>query len=473
MPGSPGAAPRYRPRAPTNPLKEQVEENLDALFRDWDSRFRKDHGPLHPRLRMLFEEYLKCGDPHFGFLRLRCPDCGEEKILPFSCKSRGLCPSCAKKRVLLWAERMAGEVLPAVPYAGLVFTIPKMLRLYFLWDRSLYSDLCREAYAATREFLQDHFPSIEDAVPAMVISPQSFGSLLNFHPHLHAVLSLGVFDREGEFHPAGDLGWKVLEELFRAKTLRLMVRREKIDGGRAEMLRGWVHSGFQVSAERRIEAGDRKGLESLLQYMERAPVSMERLQVRPDGMVLYRGNFHPGLGTDHRLVTGIEFLALLVPHVLLRYQVTSRGYGAASTRIRGRLGWVGKDAVKKGPPAVGVIDEEESGFVKVRRRNWARLIQKVWMEDPEICPRCGQRMAVLAAISSPAQDEVIKKILKARGEWNPPWARKRPARGPPAGEGPGQGRPSGDTRIEYDEGYDPRREEWEVDRENEEEPSGE
>jgi hypothetical protein len=156
---------------------------------------------------------------------------------------------------------------------------------------------------------------------------------------------------------------------------------------------------------------------------------------------------------------------------LLRFQVTSRGYGAASTRIRGRLGWIKKDSGKDGPPAIGVIEEEESGFVKVRRRSWARLIRKVWIE--EVCPRCGQRMAVLAAISSPAQDEVIKKILKARGEWNPPWARKRPARGPPAGAATGQGRPPGDTRIEYDEGYDPRREDWEVDREYEDGPSGE
>ena len=126
-----------------------------------------------------------------------------------------------------------------------------------------------------------------------------------------------------------------------------MVRREKITEERAEMLRGWVHSGFQVSADRRIEAGDRKGLESLLEYMERAPVSMERLAVRPDGMVLYRGNYHPAFGTDHRLVTGIEFLALMVPHVLLRYQVSSRGYGAASTRIRKRLGWI--KVIEDGP----------------------------------------------------------------------------------------------------------------------------
>ena len=46
-----------------------------------------------------------------GFLRLRCtsPECSDkaERIVPFSCKSRGLCPSCGQKRAILWAERMA------------------------------------------------------------------------------------------------------------------------------------------------------------------------------------------------------------------------------------------------------------------------------------------------------------------------------------------------------------------------------
>ena len=136
MLGSPGAAPRYRPCATTNALKELVEDHLDSLLRDWDERFRKEHGPLHPRLRILFEEFTKCGDPHFGFLRLRCPGCAQEKLVPFSCKCRGLCPSCGKKRALLWAEKMAGGVLPPVPYTGLVFTIPKMLRAFVLEGRA-------------------------------------------------------------------------------------------------------------------------------------------------------------------------------------------------------------------------------------------------------------------------------------------------------------------------------------------------
>ena len=82
------AAPRYRPRSASNPLKEIVEDSLDDLLRDWDARFAKDLGPFHPRVKKLFESFTRCGDLHFGFVRLRCvnPDCTKksERVLPFS-----------------------------------------------------------------------------------------------------------------------------------------------------------------------------------------------------------------------------------------------------------------------------------------------------------------------------------------------------------------------------------------------------
>ena len=66
----------------------------------------------------------------------------------------------------------------------------------------------------------------------------------------------------------------------------------------------------------------------------------------------------------------------------------------------------------------------------MRKRNRARLISKVWKDDPEICPDCGAKFEVLSAISSPAQDDIIEKILRCRGEWRPPWERERQPRGP-------------------------------------------
>ena len=70
-------------------------------------------------------------------------------------------------------------------------------------------------------------------------------------------------------------------------------------------------------------------------------------------------------------------------------------------------------------------EDEESEFVRVRKRNWARLIARVWKDDPEICPECGSKLEVLSAFvarqlasqSSPAQDDVIERILRCRGEW--------------------------------------------------------
>ena len=47
-------------------------------------------------------------------------------------------------------------------------------------------------------------------------------------------------------------------------------------------------------------------------------------------------------------------------------------------------------------------------------------------------------MKVIAAITSPAQDDVIEKILRARGEWDPPWLRPPRARGPPPALVPAQ-----------------------------------
>ena len=177
---------------------------------------------------------------------------------------------------------MVGEVLPDVPYVQLVFTIPKMLRKAFLFDRSLYGELCRAAYEATRTFFEAHFPALEKAVPAMLLAPQSFGSLLNAHAHAHALTSLGVFTRDAIFHPVPeDIDFSPLEDLFREELFKLLLLKEKITPERIELLRSWRHSGFDVSSDRRIAQGERGELERLLQYMVRAPVSLARLEYAP------------------------------------------------------------------------------------------------------------------------------------------------------------------------------------------------
>jgi len=48
-----------------------------------------------------------------GVARVRCPDCRHEFLVAFSCKLRGLCPSCHQKRELLWVAWAEEELLEA------------------------------------------------------------------------------------------------------------------------------------------------------------------------------------------------------------------------------------------------------------------------------------------------------------------------------------------------------------------------
>ena len=55
--------------------------------------------------------YVQCGILAHGFLRLGCDTCQKE-LLPFSCKWRGFCPSCAGRRMTLTAAHLVECVGP-------------------------------------------------------------------------------------------------------------------------------------------------------------------------------------------------------------------------------------------------------------------------------------------------------------------------------------------------------------------------
>ena len=59
----------------------------------------------------------------------------------------------------------------------------------------------------------------KDAVPGVVASIQTFGSYANFHPHVHALVTEGVFARDGAFHAVAWPPSGVLEEVFRRLLL--------------------------------------------------------------------------------------------------------------------------------------------------------------------------------------------------------------------------------------------------------------
>jgi len=57
---------------------------------------------------------------------------------------------------------------------------------------------------------------------------------------------------------------------------------------------------------------------------------------------------------------------------------------------------------------------QPDGSSKEHRKNWSRLIRKIYEVDPLTCPKCQGRMRILAFIED---DQVIEKILKHLELW--------------------------------------------------------
>jgi len=84
---------------------------FDQFLAEYESHFEKNYGFFRPIIKEVVDRYLDCGNPRCGFARIRCPDCGEERLLMFSCRTRGFCPSCHSKRLEEWGEWMREELI--------------------------------------------------------------------------------------------------------------------------------------------------------------------------------------------------------------------------------------------------------------------------------------------------------------------------------------------------------------------------
>lgn len=272
--------------------------------------------------------YLRCGVFAHGFTRARCDACVHELLVAFSCKARGVCPSCAGRRMNEVAAHLVDRVIPAVPVRQWVLSLPYELRSVPAYDAKALTAMVRAfATAIERRYVdwaRDHGSSA--ARFGAVTFVQRFGSSLNLNVHFHVVVIDGVFVRDA----TGDVEFiaappPTREDLHRAAELtktRIMhwlgrnnSRPNAISPTLAACVamarrRGDVRSvdddvttrdespqregaavdvdGYNLHASVRIEADDDEGRELLCRYAARPPLALGRLRALPGNRLAYR-----------------------------------------------------------------------------------------------------------------------------------------------------------------------------------------
>ena len=112
-----------------------------------------------------------------------------------------------------------------------------------------------------------------------ILAHQTFGDMLRWNPHFHAIVLEGGFDEQGTFVyiPLGHL--QAMTELLRRRVVALLVAHKLLDRRFARNMLSWRHSGFSIDNSVRIL--DRGVQRSLAEYVSRPAISAQALEEDP------------------------------------------------------------------------------------------------------------------------------------------------------------------------------------------------
>jgi len=308
--------PVFKPRS-RNVIQTILKNHFSDFEKRYDDHYADRYGKYRIiRIKQAVEKFIECGDYSKGIARIKCtnPECGYEYFRPFSCKSWYLCPSCNQKRLLLFSEHLSENVLLKLPHRQFVFTIPKLLRVYFKYDRNLFADVSKIIFSIMNDYYNE---AANTAVkPGILVSYQSFGDLLRFNPHYHCLVLEGGIDETGSFHHIPIKDTVSLTEVFRRLVIKLFVDRGLLARGFALKILSWQHSGFSVDNSVPIPASSKKARVNLSQYIVRLPVSLQKiLYARSNGTVLYKTKYNEYWQENIKLFKASDFIAELTMHI--------------------------------------------------------------------------------------------------------------------------------------------------------------
>ena len=172
--------------------KQHRKYTIKQIFKNhWSdfviSSFASAFWILRPSISENVAKLLRCREPQLnGYHLYRCPNHpDEERIIPHTCKSRS-CATCGSLAASRWADSL-NQAFPNKPYFHITFTVPKLIGHFLFYHR----DCLRFLFKASAETMMTWFWEKGGCIPAVSCILHTFGRQLNWHAHIHMIISAG------------------------------------------------------------------------------------------------------------------------------------------------------------------------------------------------------------------------------------------------------------------------------------------
>ena len=188
----------YRPRKPEKtPLFQIVKKH----YKTWHKKRDNSENPVPHYIANAFKKYLECGILAKGFAYAHCEGCHKDFLIAFSCKGRGICPSCNTRAMVETAAHLVDNVLPRISFRQFVISFPMRLR-HYLQTHTILQAVLKIVVDEIRKRLIACSPDIPHPQIGAISFIQHFGNTLNYHPHFHIVVADGIFSGKTASQPS-------------------------------------------------------------------------------------------------------------------------------------------------------------------------------------------------------------------------------------------------------------------------------
>ena len=357
---------------------------LKRIFFDhhqhWE-KFKRKHGKkIRPIVIKEVEKFRDCGDLKKGFKLYVCEGCHDVRKVPYRCKGR-FCTTCSVGESEEWSRLLTEEVVQ-VNHRHVIFTIDEGLRDIFLLHRHLLKDLMD----AAAKLLMDFFQKKAKVTPGIIAGLHTFGSRVNFNPHVHMLVTMGGLTEKGEWKGYDFLPFVMLRKQWQAVVLKLIRKgvsekeKKKIQKRLQEAFTN-NGEGFYVYAPKQ-RGNVKEQLRYIGRYIRRPAIGINRIEAYDGQYVTFKYMDKTDGKEKAETVSVEEFISRLIRHIPDEQFKTIRHYGIYSRRtkkIAKKLLCAWQQSVKR-----WILKVKKT----LRRQTWRERVIASGKKDPLVCSKC-------------------------------------------------------------------------------------
>lgn len=380
----------YNSSKVTGIISTILEDHSDEFLNKYDEQINK----YRPNAYDEIKKVIDCHNKNLGCSLYQCPSCDDIVFMGHTCKSH-LCTSCGYKYKNERVENIL-ETAYACNHRKIVFTIPKELRPFFYYPYEERIDILFEAvrdtiysilnlsYKKNKSGKTKEYKSKTKWNPGFFAFLHTFGRDLKRNPHIHVLIA--------KLKMSGDkmskwnyFDYDALSKRFQKILLDLLSKRLDKNIFSNELKQEFFlnhKNGFYVYAEPKKSKSLKDGIEYVARYCGRPAISENRI-INYDGEnVTFCYNAHEDESYHEVTISAIEFIKLLVRHLVPYEFKTIRYYGF----------------YRKKPSCFDKINKlinKEKYSVRRMLLKHRLSIMKSFNKGPYTYPRCGNMLNYL------------------------------------------------------------------------------